>query len=105
MSFESLSENCASFETKTRNYKMDFSFVSEHWKFWDQKPNSATFERGGGGEEGFTPKQIDNSYPNKQIVHSDLTIGLNILVTLELRIEVVKETVSMLKIRGHWVEG
>ena len=71
MSFESLSENCASFETKTRNYKMDFSFVSEHWKFWDQKPNSATFERGGGGEEGFTPKQIDNSYPNKQIVHSD----------------------------------
>ena len=49
MSVESLSENCASFETKTKNYKMDFSFVSEHWKFWEQKPNSATFERGGGG--------------------------------------------------------
>ena len=50
MSVESLSENCASFETKTKNYKMDFSFVSEHWKFWEQKHNSATFERGGGGK-------------------------------------------------------
>ena len=75
---ESISENCASSVTKTKNEKMDFSFVSEHWKSWEQKPNLATFERGEGrlppghyAPKHFTPKQIDNSYPNQQIDHSD----------------------------------